>query len=144
MNVFKQQYATQSSQNKFKKPQITIDTSNSNLFPELSQISLQKKEEPDLNFLNAISSEEKKPDETFKMMPGWVYLTKNPKDNKIIWNPPREMVDTNNDTNKEISFMLYSNWERYKNQYEDLHGEEAYNYNHGIYYYEDYDENMEE
>lgn len=153
MNIFKKQNTTQSSQNtqqllqnKFKKLQITIDTSNSDLFPELSQISSQKKEEPDLNFLNAISSEEKKPDKTFEMMPGWIYLTKNLKDNKTVWNPPLEIVNinTDNDTNREIILMLYSNWERYKNQYEELHGEEAYDYNHGTYYYEDYDEDIEE
>ena len=138
MSFVKPQNTRIPSKNKFKKMETIIDISSSTLFPELSENN-QKKETTDLNFLEATgtTNDEKNVDEPRESKPGWVYLTKNSIDNKIVWNPPSREEDTNDyDFQKSFSQMTF-NWEKYKQQYEEINGDGSYDRTYGVYEYEE-------
>lgn len=129
------------SKNDFKKMETIIDISSSTLFPELSE-NIQKKETNNLNFLEAVAiiNDEKNVNEPREVKPGWVYLTKNVADNEIVWNPPSKEEDTNDCDFQKSFLQMTLNWEKYKQQYEEINGDGSYDRTYGVYAFEDYDE----
>lgn len=144
MNFLNTQKTTTPSKNKFKKTQQIIDISSPTLFPELLFSSnFCKKEITDLNFLEAttVINDEKHSNEPWEVKPGWVYLTKNIKDNTTVWNPQlKEEQDKSGDNYQKFFSQMTLNWEKYKKQYEEINGDGSYDATYGVYEVEDYGE----
>jgi hypothetical protein len=119
-------------------------------FPELLHKNIMSNSTSDLNFLEAsqrtASSFEKK--ETLK--PGWVELSIDPQDNSVIWRKHDNDTSTIDEHTrfqanvKHVIATLIFCWERYKKNYEELNGEDAYEYNYCSYPTDDGEEDTEE
>uniref|UniRef100_A0A6C0BAJ1 Uncharacterized protein n=1 Tax=viral metagenome TaxID=1070528 RepID=A0A6C0BAJ1_9ZZZZ len=141
MNIFK--IKNEPKQSQFKKKEIKIDTSDSSLFPELSSYKNienqnQNQNQICLDFLSASNtvSENKSEEEEEKIIlkPGWVLLTKNKTDNTTQWKVSPEIEEFKlqieiNEKKEAISDMI-STWQKFKREYEEIYGEEAYIYNY--------------
>jgi len=124
-----------------KNKSLSIKIDDSREFPEFLHNNV--KTTTNLNFLEAsqkivVSSSK---EETI-VKPGWVKITMDDKNNSIIYKDNDTHVSNENDIFQEsvdraLSTMNYL-WERYKKNYEDLNGEDAYEYNYSSFYYIDY------
>jgi hypothetical protein len=141
MNTFKSKNEPKQSQ--FKKKEIKIDTSDSSLFPELTscknvETQNQNQKQNNLDFLSASNTVSEKTLEEEKekiiLKPGWVLLTKNKKDNTTQWefSPEIEEFEQKSEIkgrNEAVSDMIFT-WRKFKQNYEEMYGEEEYIYNY--------------
>jgi len=138
MNTFK--IKNEPKQSQFKKKELKIDTTDLSLFPELSSCkNIEDQKQNILNFLLASNTIcEKKPEEEedkrIILKPGWVILTKNKTDNTTQWEVSPEIKEFERQSEiKErecaVSDMI-STWQKFKQNYEEMYGEEEYIYNY--------------
>jgi len=137
MNAFKTK--NEAKQSQFKKKEIKIDTSDFSLFPELSSSkNIEDQKQNNLNFLSASNTICKKiPEEEDKssiLKPGWVLLTQNKTDNTTQWEVSPEIEEFERkyeikEREDAISDMI-STWQKFKQNYEEMYGEEEYIYNY--------------
>ena len=134
----------------FKPAQKTVFKMNMDdevLFPELATTIELKKTTSNLNFLEA---SQKTPTSEYNnngpLKPGWVYLTLDDKTNAVIQKKNDDLSLTfpldedhllQDKMNYAILTMIYT-WDKYRKNYEELNGEDAYQYNYcSSYYIED-------
>ena len=137
MNTFK--VKNEPTQSQFKKKEIKIDTTDLSLFPELSSYkNAENQKKNNLDFLLASNTiSEKTPEEEEEriiLKPGWVLLTKNKTDNTTQWEVSPEIeefkLQAEIKERKDVVSDMISTWQKFKRDYEEIHGEEAYIYNY--------------
>jgi hypothetical protein len=130
---------------------------NQDEFPDLidntSQQLLEKEPKNSLDYKGASLNNDDDDSKEEKKQPGWTYITMD-KNRKIeIENykiHPKYITKFNKEpVSRNILAQLVTSWEKYKQQYIELYGEDCYNHmyempRHDYKYYEDDDENNDE
>jgi hypothetical protein len=124
----------------FKPEQKTVFKMNMDdevLFPELATTIELKKTTSNLNFLEASQRTPRSDDnDNSTLKPGWVHLTLDDKTKTVIQKknddlffPLDEDHLLQDKMNYAILSMIYT-WDKYRKNYEELNGEDAYQYNY--------------
>jgi hypothetical protein len=129
----------------FRKPTSTQNLLKSKIddmieFPELFYKNETTKSTSSLNFLEA----SQKPMESIVkeggVKPGWVELTIDKETNSIVTQKNKHLLDDNNMFQDEVNRAILSLalcWERYKKNFEELNGEDSYQYIYSNYFIDD-------
>lgn len=149
-NTFKNFSSSLSKKTQRQKNQESVVNMNQDNFPDLvnNTTQLYKKEpEKSLDYMGASLMNRCDDVEEEKKQPGWTYLTMD-KNRKIqIENykiHPKYIIKPNNEPNwRNVLGQLVTSWEKYKQRYIELYGEDCYNHMYEMprdtykYYYDE-------
>lgn len=155
-NIFKNFSSSSSRITRQQKPEPVIVNFNQDDFPELANNTtklLDKEPKKSLDYKGASLINDDNTQQEEKKQPGWTYITMDKNRTIQIENykiHPKYITKSNNEPNwRTILGQMTTSWEKYKQNYVELYGEDCYNHMYEMprddyKYYEDDDDYNDE